>query len=480
MLKKIFAYRFLPFSLFLIGQNPALAEKPAAPVQVAAARPSPRVKPLPAPVVLPVVQQDQIELEMYVGETRVLPQRNAGRLAVGNGKVLSASVLDDKEILLIANDAGTTSLHIWTKDGRNQRMKVRVLPADMSHLTREIIAFLGEMPNVKARAIGDKVVVEGDDLSDSNLAKIDELAKRFPQIVNFTNQLGWEKMVVMDVKVVEFPTNALREIGLKWGTTGGVAVGGVWGPIRRGDAGPYQINLATGQANPAPITSPSGGPIPIPSGLNVLSIVNMGLNAQLNLMAQNGTAAILAEPTLSARSGSTATFDAGGEFPYEISTINGPTVQFKAYGVILKIEPRVDHKGVIRAKITSEVSSIDSSITTRAGPALTRRKTETEFNVRDGETIVLSGLLSRESSSTIDKVPVLGDLPILGALFRSKRFQNKETELVVFVTPRVSTADDPAQAKLKQRVEKKVDGFLNPPPPPPGEPARWSEEDTVN
>lgn len=376
------------------------------------------------------------EIEMFVGETRVIAEPNAGRLAVGNGKALSAAVMDDKEILLIANEVGVSSLHIWTRNGRNRRIKVTILPSDTARVTREVAAFLRTIPNTRASVIGDKVVVEGDSLSDRDLMKVDTLAKRYPQIVNFTNTIGWEKMVVLDVKVVEFPITALKEIGLKWSATGGIAFGGVWMPFRRGNDGPYQINLQSGTNKPAPIVSPGGGTsIPITSSFNALSVLNMGLNAQLNLMEQNGTAVILAQPTLSARSGAKATFLAGGEFPYSVSNINGTTIVFKPYGIRLEIEPRVDHNGVIRAKILSEVSDIDTSIPTISGPALRSRKTETEFNVMTGGTIVLSGLLRRDVSTSIDKVPFLGNIPVLGALFRSKRFQNNETELVVFVTP---------------------------------------------
>jgi len=208
-------------------------------------------------------------------------------------------------------------------------------------------------------------------------------------------------------------------------------------PFRRGDDGPYSITNQTGPNNLPPIGNATGSTsgVPLPSGLNILSSLNMGLNAQLNLMEQNGTAVILAQPTLSARSGTKATFLAGGEFPYSVSNINGTTIVFKPYGIRLDIEPRVDHNGVIRAKIMSEVSDIDTSIPTTGGPALRTRKTETEFNVMEGGTIVLSGLLRRDISTSVDKVPFLGDIPVLGALFRSKRFQNNETELVVFVTP---------------------------------------------
>ncbi|MEO1767794.1 type II and III secretion system protein family protein [Thiobacter aerophilum] len=461
MFKPVF-FLFVPLALFLQVANAAAAPAPKAP----------KVRALDTPA---AGAQEPAEIEMFVGETRVMPQTNAARLAVGNGAVLSASVLDDREILLIANQAGASSLYIWTKNGRSRKLKITVLPSDMSRVLNEIVDVLVGIPNAKVRRVGDKVIVEGDDLSDADLAKIDELAKRYPQIINFTNRLGWEKMVVMDVKVMELPTNVLREIGLKWSSTGGVAVGGVWGPIRRGD-GPYQINVLAGQNNPPPITTPGGGPLPVPSGLNILSLVNLGLNAQLNLLVQNGVAALLAEPTLSARSGSKATFLAGGEFPYEVSNINGTTVLFREYGIRLSIEPRVDHKGVIRAKVSSEVSNIDASVVTRAGPALSTRKTETEFNVIQGQTIVLSGLLSRETSNQVDKVPFLGDIPILGALFKSKRYQKRETELVVFVTPMVTTPDDPALTAFKESVQKKVEEVSHSPTAAPAEATRGFDD----
>lgn len=434
---------------------PAAAPAPAkAPVARAIARKAVEVK--PEEPVAPVEMRAGFagEVEMFAGESRVLVEPNVARLAVGNGKILSAAVLDRKELLLMANEVGISSLQVWTRDGRNRRLKITVVP-DSARVSREIAAFVATMPNTKATIIGDKVVVDGDKLSDRDLAKIDELAKRYPQIVNFTNRVGWEKMIVMDVKVVEFPTTALKEIGLKWGATGGAAVGAIWSPGRRGTDGPFQINQQTGSGNAAPIVSPTGDPLLLPRGLNILSAVNMGLNAQLNLMEQSGTATILAQPTLSTRSGSKASFLVGGEFPYTVSNINGTTIVFKPYGIRLEIEPRVDHNGVVRAKIMSEVSDIDTSVSSTGGPALRTRKTETEFNVMEGGTIVLSGLLKRDVSSSLDKVPMVGDIPVLGALFRSKRFQNNETELVVFVTPRAVDRNSPGQEEsMAQGVER--------------------------
>lgn len=416
-----------------------------------------------APVKKPTDEGQIPEIEMFIGESRVIPAPGVGRIAVGNGTILTAAALDGKEVILFANGVGTSSLFLWNEDGRYQRVKINIIPGDTSRYAREIAAFLTTIPKAKASVIGDKVIVEGDDLSDADLARIELLSTRYPQIVNFTNRLGFEQMVMLDVKVVEFPTTELRELGLKWGTTGGIAVGGIWSPITRGN-GSYQINLQTGQTNPAPISGVAGAPTILPSGLNVLSLFNLGLNATLNALAQQGKTTILAEPQLSARNGAKASFLAGGEFPYTVSTINGPTIQFKPYGVKLEVVPRVDRNGNVRATIETEVSNIDNSVTTNAGPALLSRKTSTEFNVRNGETIVLSGLIQRENSTSADKVPGLGDIPIIGALFRSKKYQNKETELVVFVTPTVVDAKSPGIVDRIQKTNERLQDRLGPLP----------------
>lgn len=405
--------------------------------------------------------EDEVpEIAMFVGESKVFPTPGLGRIAVGNGSLLTASALDKKDIILFANAVGTTSLFVWNEDGRYQRLKVVISQGDTSRFAREISSFLAGIAGTKTSIIGDKVIVEGDGLADLEIAKIDELAKRYPQIVNFTNRLGWEKMILLDVKVVEFPVNELREIGIKWNATGGAAVGGIWGPATRGDPNAYSIAVPGGPIGPAV----SGAPLTYPLQLKGLSAVNAGLSGRLNLLAQNGKASVLAQPQLSARNGSKASFLAGGEYPYSVSTINGPTVIFKPYGIKLDITPRVDRNGVVRAIIDSEVSSIDASLSTSAGPALTTRKTSTEFNVQAGDTLILSGLISKKNSLSVDKVPGLGDIPILGALFRSQRFQNDETELVVFVTPTIVDSQSPALVERLHHTQKRLQQEQEPQP----------------
>jgi hypothetical protein len=207
----------------------SLAPKPvngyAAKLQAKAATPSAVLSQPYAPIQKPRGDtQDLAEIEMFVGESRVFPTPGVGRIAVGNGAILTAAALDQREVILFANAVGTSSLFVWNEDGRYQRLKVTIVPGDTTRYAREISAFLAGIPGTKTSIIGDKVIVEGDHLKDLDIAKIDELSKRYPQIVNFTNRLGWEQMILMDVKVVEFPINELREMGLRWGATGGAAV----------------------------------------------------------------------------------------------------------------------------------------------------------------------------------------------------------------------------------------------------------------
>ncbi len=431
----------------------------------AAARPAVKARRAAPAAHAPVKQIDDAtptEIDMFVGESHIFPAPGVARIAVGNGQILTANALDDREVIVFANAPGTSSLYIWNADGRHQRIKINIVPGDTSRIAREVAGFLAHIPGARASVVGDKVIVEGEELADADREKVAELAKRYPQIVNFTDQIGWEPMIMMDVKVVEFPKSELRELGLKWNPVGGAAIGAIWYPGGRGDTAGRQINIDTPKP---PITAIGGdGPVSLPSALTIMSAVNLGLNAQLNILDQNGRASILAEPQLSTRSGYKASFLAGGEFPYSVASVTGVTVQFKQYGIKLDIEPKIGRNGVIRAVIESEVSSLDGSVTSSAGPALLTRRTKTEFNVRTGETIVLSGLLQRTTSNDIDKVPLLGDIPVLGALFRSKRFQNKETELVVFVTPTSVDARSPGMLDRIERTTARLAEQMGPAP----------------
>ena len=376
----------------------------------------------------------QSELHMFVGESHLLSAPGVRRIAIGSGRLVNASVVNDKEVLLFANQPGMTTLSLWKNSSEPEQTRIYILPNEVAKNQREVAEFVASINGAQAKMVGDKVIIEGEDLSDSDQEKIAEIAKRYPQVINFTNRIGWEKMILIDVKVVEFPSETLRQLGLEWQLTS-----------KEGSNLSAGLNWATNRGT-----------------LQVEPISFLGVNAlllaKLHLLAKSGQASILAQPRLSTRNGSTAVFFAGGEIPYQTTEDRDKrSVIFKPYGVKLEIQPRVDRKGVIRASVETEVSSIDASLETQSGPALRTRRTKADFNLRHGQTMVLSGFLSREQIRNQQKLPGLGDLPILGALFRSERFQQRETELVVFVTPQITDADQIDYAQQLQETQGRLE-----------------------
>lgn len=385
-------------------------------------------------------------LDLQVGEVKVLAVPDVARVAVGDGHVVNAVTTEDKEVIVFARNEGSTTLQIWSENGRRRHYQIQVAPEGARQTQQELRSVLERIPHARVSIAGDKLVIEGDELSDGDRERISELAKRYPQLLDFTGQVGWDRMVLLDVQVIEVPRAQLQELGLRWGTStsGGINAGIGWdGGSKRWSDRPGETVVPL----PFPATVAAGY-----FGVNAL------LSARINAMAQSGTAVVLAQPQLLARSGATAEFLAGGEVPYSTVDANGNTnTAFKPYGVSLRITPQVERNGAVRSRIEVEVSSVDSSLSVPNGPSLKTRRAATEFNVHSGQTLVLAGFLSREDTRNVEKVPGLGDIPILGQLFRSSRFQRNETELAIFVTPVLVSADHP---DLQERV-RRGDSIVN-------------------
>lgn len=387
----------------------------------------------------PVLAAQPTVLVLEVGQTKVIQHQSVTRVAVGNGQVISAVSVEGKDVVLFARQEGISSVHVWTPAGVGMAYEVQVHPAGWSNMQSEVRTLLEHIPNVRSKLVGDNIVIEGEDLADDDRTRIAALVQRYPRILDFTGQVGWDRMVLLDVQVVELPRSRLREFGVQWDAVsqGGMQVGLAWQP-----GSSVQLN---GSKDALPLAMQglgAGGYF----GLNAL------LSSRIAALAQRGEAVMLAQPQLLARSGTTASFLAGGEVPYSTIDAKGNTnTAFKPYGVSLNITPRIDRNGAIRSRIEVEASSVDTSLSVSGGPALRTRRASTEFNVRSGQTLVLGGFLSRERTHERTGVPVLQDIPLLGALFSSQREQHKETELAIFVTPRIVSQDHPEMA---QRVER--------------------------
>ena len=257
-----------------------------------------------------------------------------------------------------------------------------------------------------------------------------------------------ERMVRMRVRLVEFRKSALGSLGIDWSD---------------GTAGP--TFSTAGDATGSNLFRPdSPGFEGLPNRVAPFSTyfgIASNVTSRINFLSQNGDAMTLAEPVLSAMNGGNASFLAGGEVPFPTVDSNGQTsVDFKEYGIKLNVAPLIDNAGNVRAVVETEISQLDPAVTVEDTPGLLTRRAQTQVNVRSGETIVISGLLSSESGSDVNAIPGLSRLPIIGHLFRTKNSRKSINELVIFVTPEVV---EPSSQKLdahQSRVFENTSGKL--------------------
>ena len=400
---------------------------------------------------------DAVEtITLSLGQGHLMEVGQVLRIALGSGRVLQANWLDDRQLLLIPEAPGETTLHLWLKGGGIRKYQILVTESNSVRLAQDMNLLLGENSGVRARALGDRILLEGQNPTEEGAWRAAELVKRYPQVISLVSRRGYEQMINLEVKMIEIGRNALKQLGVRWqgGGAGDWAVSGpsfgVIGDFKRSGAFlPEGGAAATRGFAVAPRIHPFA---------TSASMVS-SLSSMIDLMVQNGDAAVLAEPRLSTRSGGKARFVAGGELPIPVLSANGAAnVDFKEYGVRFEVEPVVNAQGVISASLHTEVSSIDDEVTVMGVPGLRKQSSNTDVNLRPGETLVIAGMVRNEMSGAITKIPGLGDLPILGHLFRSKRFRQRESEMVVLITPRLSEqgsapAVDPRVQALQQRAD---------------------------
>ena len=395
-------------------------------------------------------------IQLSVGQAHVLREAGVRRIVVGSGRVIQVTALDRQQILVLAEAAGQSSIQIWGAKGITRRLEVVVAERDTTRIAHEVHAMLGASQRVTARVVGDLVVLEGEQPSEDEVARIAEIQKRHPQVVSMVARAGFERMVRMEVRMLEIGRNALDRLGVQWQSGRGTPFAidgpsfGLIGDFKRSDA-----FLPGGAADVSGIAvRPRISPF-----ASVASLAT-SLTSMIDLLVQNGDAAILAEPRLSCRSGGSARFVAGGELPIPVIAANGAaSVQFKEYGVRFEVSPVVNAAGMISATLEAEISSINPEVRVRDIPGLRKQSASTQVNLVEGQTLVIAGMLSNEISGSIDKIPALGDLPVLGRLFRSRRFQDRETEMVVLITPRLQQDVVASDLEQAQKLDERYRGM---------------------
>jgi pilus assembly protein CpaC len=397
-----------------------------------------------------------IVINLAVGQAHVLDERDVRRIAVGNGRVVQVTALDRRQILLLPEAAGQSTLHLWGPNGAQRQYLINVTANDARRTADEINLLLNNSPRIRAHAIGERIVLDGSSPTEEDAFRSAEIVKRFPQAISLISRGGFERMIDMEVRMIEIGKNALERLGVRWQSGSGAPYAidgpafGLIGDFKRSDA--YKPGGSAEAAGLA--VRPRISPFAATASLMT------SLTSMVDFLVQSGDAAVLAEPRLSCRSGGSARFVAGGELPIPVIGANGSaSVQFKEYGVRFEVSPRLNDHGVISASLHAEISSINPEVSVREVPGLRKQSAATEVNLREGETLVIAGMISNEFSGAVDKIPGLGDLPILGKLFRSRRFQNRETELIVLITPRLHVEGSTFGAEQGAHATQKLDAL---------------------
>ena len=381
------------------------------------------------------VSAGQLDVPMNKSQV-VRSDRPFAKALVGNPDIADVLPLTTSSIYVLGKKMGTTSLTLY--DRRSQLIAVIDIAVgpDVTGLKRQLSEL---MPGdrVGARIANDSLVLDGTVSSSIAADRAMQLAETYApgKVVNMMS-VGAAQQVMLEVRFSEIKRSALKQIGAGFFVgNGSGSFGGAIG----------------GGASLTPDSVTGAGKLGLGAILDSFGILTkrfgafgLNFNGALDALERKGAITTLAEPTLVALSGETASFLAGGEFPIPVAQSgtgggNNISVEFKPFGVSLAFTPTVLADGVINMIVAPEVSSIDRSASISVGnlsiPGLQTRRAKTTIELRDGESFALAGLLRKDFQDTVRQFPGLGSIPIIGALFRSTNFQREESELVIVVTP---------------------------------------------
>jgi pilus assembly protein CpaC len=413
-------------------------------------------------------------LKVLTGRSAIVTtERPFKRVATPDNDVAVAKPLTTTTILVTPKKAGSTQLIVWDDDERSQIIDV-IVELDTKALAEQLRALLPDS-KVEASSANGTIVLKGRVPSAEAAKQAAQVAAPYgAKVLNFLEVSGGQQ-VMLQVRFAEVSRSATSALGVNLFAADGSFFGG----SSIGQISPLtELPKARVGDTPAPIGVEFENNRAISPSVTIFAAGQIGsfyLDGLVQALRQNNLLRILDEPNLLTMSGKEADFLAGGSFPIPISGgaetggSSTVTVEFREFGVKLKFLPVVIGDGKIRLQIAPEVSDLDFTTAVRFNgfviPGLSQRRVNTTVELADGQSFAIAGLLANNVSATKETVPVLGDLPVVGALFRSVRYQRKETELIVLVTPRLVGPMNPGQVpKLpgeKWRHPKEKDLFLD-------------------
>ena len=418
--------------------------------------------------------------------------RPAARVSVGNPDIADILILRASQLYVIGKDLGTTNVLLWDKsDNLVGNFDVQITH-DLEDLKRKMFELLPD-ENIEVFSAQRSLVLRGTVSSVAAMDAALTIAKGYlaqvgtsvettefamkgedeneGDVINLM-QVGGGQQVMLEVKVAEIERSTIKRMKAQFNAmsvrSNRWSFGGVNGGATFPDAG-----VGTIFQEPAPFGPAIDGFAPsdlqiedaglFSSFLSSSAIFNLALDAA----KENGMAKVLAEPTLTTLTGEQASFLSGGEFPIPVPNgQNGTTIEFKEFGIKMDFLPVVLGNGKINFKLNVSVSELinDGSVSVSGADGITQflprslrtRNASVTLEMNDGETMGMAGLINESLRQAISKFPGLGELPVLGALFRSQEFQNRETELVILVTPRLAKPLSPEDITLP------TDGFVEP------------------
>jgi pilus assembly protein CpaC len=449
-------------------------------------------------LVPPARAETEPTINLGVGQQKVIPVQGVARIAIGDAEVADVKqVASGTQIIVTGVSEGRTSLLVWHTSGARVSYQVMVRKQDPRELVSEVRALLGEREGVEIRVVGDRVYLDGETITTADYERVQQVVAFYPSVKSFVHPSSSAKRLAVevlaraykkndlngvtpyvvgntillegwvdseaDLKKLDLITKAVGEtveslvtVGQKKMVMVEVAFVEVSIGARKtvGIKPPAQI-LSTGQGATATVsvTQPLGGLGAGGGSGSVAFSASAASDFSVGARFDDAYQRILGQPRLVAASGEKAQFLAGGEVPILAVTQSTFNVEYKKFGILLDVTPTADRSGNIGTAISAEVSTVDPTVSAVANgvnvPGFKVRNVKTTVTVHDGETIVLSGLYNYSQDKEVSKIPLLGSIPILGELFKSRNFVDNKTELAIYVTPHIVS---PASERVKKVI----------------------------
>jgi pilus assembly protein CpaC len=368
---------------------------------------------------------------------------------IANPEIADVTATGPRQILVTGKSYGTTQLMAQVDGGQQQTFTVAV-DVDLARLEASIHDLVPRAA-VKVSALLGAIVLTGNVPDAESAERIVQIAGVYSAHVINQMRVAGVYQVVLRCTVAEVDRTATRSLGFN-GWMAGDNFKDAFAVSNLNGINPVNISPPAGYSVTSPIPFATGNMALGPNPTLSLGFPRVEMQIFIQALRENGLLKVLAEPNLVAVSGQEADFLAGGEFPIPVpqgGTNNAITIEFREFGVRLRFTPTVLSEDVIRLQVAPEISEPDYSAAITIGgyvvPGLTQRRVDTVVELGAGQTFAIGGLLSEKVRGTASKVPALGDMPVLGALFSSVRYQSNETELVVLVTPELVAPLNPDQ-----------------------------------